>query len=85
MKSHFSQYYRISTNDLLGKFEDCVFVFDACALLDIFRLKQDLVDDIFKVIDHYKDQIRIPYHAACAGCQDIHVVLAKQIDNINAS
>lgn len=50
MKSHFSQYYRISTNDLLGKFEDCVFVFDACALLDIFRLKQDLVDDIFKVI-----------------------------------
>lgn len=85
MKSHFSQYYRISTNDLLGKFEDCVFVFDACALLDIFRLKQDLVDDIFKVIDHYKDQIRIPYHAASECFKDINVVLTKQIDNINAS
>lgn len=85
MKSHFSQYYRISTNDLLGKFEDCVFVFDACALLDIFRLKQDLVDDIFKVIDHYKDQIRIPYHAVSECFKDINVVLTKQIDNINAS
>lgn len=85
MKSHFSQYYRISTNDLLGKFEDCVFVFDACALLDIFRLKQDLVDDIFKVIDHYKYQIRIPYHAASECFKDINVVLTKQIDNINAS
>lgn len=85
MKSHFSQYYRISNNDLLGKFEDCIFIFDACALLDIFRLKQDLVDDIFKVIDHYKEQIRIPYHAASEYFKDINVVLAKQIDNINAS
>lgn len=85
MKSHFSQYYRISNNDLLGKFEDCIFIFDACALLDIFRLKQDLVDDIFKVIDHYKEQIRIPYQAASEYFKDINVVLTKQIDNINAS
>lgn len=85
MKSHFSQYYRISNNDLLGKFEDCIFIFDACALLDIFRLKQDLVDDIFKVIEHYKEQIRIPYQAASEYFKDINVVLTKQIDNINAS
>ena len=85
MKTHFSQYYRIGNHDLLNKFDDCVFIFDACSLLDIFRLKKDLVEDIFKVIEHYKDQIRIPYHAASEYFKDINVVLAKQIDNINDS
>ncbi len=82
MKTHFSQYYRIGSDDLLNKFDDCVFIFDACSLLDIFRLKKDLVEDIFKVIEHYKGQIRVPYHAASEYFEEINAVIEKQIDNI---
>lgn len=85
MKTKFPHYYRISQEDLLDKFDDCIFVFDACVLLDIFRLKRDLVDKIFNVIEHYKDKIRIPYHAASEYFKNINTVLTAQIEKIKKS
>lgn len=85
MKSQFPQYYRVSRQDLLDNFNDCYFLFDACVLLDIFRLKEELVDKIFNVINHYKDKIRIPYHAASEYFKNINVVLEQQVSKIKES
>ena len=85
MKTKFPHYYRISQEDLLDKFDDCIFIFDACVLLDIFRLKRDLVDKIFNVIEHYKDKICIPYHAASEYFKNINTVLTAQIEKIKKS
>lgn len=85
MKSKFPAYNRIHKADLLARFDDCVFMFDACALLDIYRMKKDVTDDVFKVMDHLKEQIRIPYHVAEEYFDNIHEVLNKQITNIKGS
>lgn len=85
MKSNFPAYYRIHKEDLLARFDDCVFMFDACALLDIYRMKKDVTDDVFKVMEHLKDQIRIPFHVAEEYFDNIHEVLNTQITNIKNS
>ena len=85
MKSKFPEYYRIHKEDLLAHFDDCVFVFDACALLDIYRLKKELTEDVFKVLEHLKEQIRIPYHVAEEYTKNIHEVLNKQLQTIKDS
>ena len=85
MKSKFPAYYRIHKNDLLERFDDSVFMFDACALLDIYRMKKDVTDDVFKVMEHLKEQIRIPYHVAEEYFDNIHEVLNTQIANIKSS
>lgn len=85
MKSKFPEYYRIHKEDLLAHFDDCVFIFDACALLDIYRLKMELTEDVFKVLEHLKEQIRIPYHVAEEYTKNIHEVLNKQLQTIKES
>lgn len=85
MKSKFPEYYRIHKEDLLARFDDCVFIFDACALLDIYRLKMELTEDVFKVLEHLKEQIRIPYHVAEEYTKNIHDVLNKQLQSIKES
>ncbi len=85
MKSKFPAYYRIHKDDLLTRFDDCVFMFDACALLDIYRMKKDVTDNVFKVMEHLKNQIRIPYHVAEEYFDNIHEVLNTQISIIKNS
>lgn len=85
MKSKFPAYYRIHKDDLLARFDDCVFMFDACALLDIYRMKKDVTEDVFKVMEHLKEQIRIPYHVAEEYFDNIHEVLNTQVTNIKKS
>lgn len=85
MKSNFPAYHRIHRDDLLERFDDCVFIFDACALLDIYRMKKEVTDDVFKVMEHLKEQIRIPYHVAEEYFDNIHEVLNTQINNIKSS
>lgn len=85
MKSKFPAYHRIHKDDLLARFDDCIFMFDACALLDIYRMKKEVTDDVFKVMEHLKEQIRIPYHVAEEYFNNIHEVLNTQINNIKSS
>lgn len=85
MKTKFPEYYRIHKDNLLDHFEDCIFVFDACALLDIYRLKKELTDDVFKVLEHLKEQIRVPYHVAEEYTKNIHSVLNSQLQSIQKS
>lgn len=85
MKSKFPAYHRIHRGDLLERFDDCIFMFDTCALLDIYRMKEEVTDNVFKVMEHLKEQIRIPYHVAEEYFDNIHEVLNSQINNIKNS
>lgn len=82
MKTKFRGYYRIHRSDLLERFADCLFVFDASALLDIFRLNKDLTEQVFKVMEHCSEQIRVPYHAAEEYNERINSVLEEQYNKI---
>lgn len=82
MKTKFRGYYRIHKEDLLSKFKNCLFVFDANALLDIFRLNKSLAEQVFNVMENYSEQIRIPYHAAEEYNNRINDVLIDQYNKI---
>lgn len=85
MRQRFPAYYRVSKDKLIERFDDLVFVCDASALLDVFRLKKESTDEIFNVIDHYKDQIVVPYQAALEYNCNIHRVLNEQLRNISTA
>ena len=82
MKSKFRGYYHIHKEDLLDNFDNCLFVFDASALLDIFRLSKALTDQVLNVINHYADKIKVPYHAAEEYNAHINDVLEDQYKKI---
>lgn len=82
MLKQFPEYYRVSRKDLLEKFDDFYIVLDACALLDIFRLKSDLVDKVFDVIEHYKEKFFVTNHAAYEYNRRVNDVLETQMNKI---
>lgn len=83
MKSHFPAYYRVNRERILNEFNDCLIVFDASALLDIFRLSKDTTERVFDVLQHYKKQVRIPNHAAWEYNKDIITVLSDQMRKVD--
>ena len=85
MKSRFPEYYRVTREALKSRFEELVFIFDANALLDIFRLPNPITREVFEVLERYSDQIEIPYHAAEEYNGRIHSVLQEQLRNINTA
>lgn len=64
MKSKFPEYYRPNSEELSSLFDECLFVFDTNALLDIFRLGEDLAKKVIDLIKAFHDRIVIPYHVA---------------------
>ena len=46
---------------------------------------KELTEDVFKVLEHLKEQIRIPYHVAEEYTKNIHEVLNKQLQTIKDS
>ena len=67
MKSKFPAYYRIHKEDILAKFDDCVFMFDTSALLDVFRLKQELSEKVFEVIIRHRSEYHITWQKNTIG------------------
>lgn len=85
MRSQFPEYYRVTREDLQKRFGELIFVFDASALLDIFRLEKNITHEIFDVLERYSRQIAIPYHVAEEYNRKIHSVLQEQLRNIDSA
>ena len=64
MKNKFPEYYRPNSEELSSLFDECLFVFDTNALLDIFRLGEELAKKVIDLIKDFHDRIVIPYHVA---------------------
>ncbi len=82
MRKHFPAYYRIDKEKLLDDFDKIIFMFDASSLLDVFSLNSQSANEIIKVIEEYKNQIKIPYQSAKEYNKNIHKVLNDQLNNI---
>lgn len=64
MKDLFPCYYKLSVSELESLFDDCYFIIDTNALLDILRLGDPYTHKVLALINKYKDRVRIPYHVA---------------------
>jgi len=64
MKNKFRGYYRPSTRELQKLWEDCIFVFDANVLLNLYFYSNDTTNEFLKLIEQIKERTWIPYQAA---------------------
>lgn len=83
MKGLFREYYGLSPMQLKTFFDDCLFVFDTNALLDLYRLDLSDAQEVISIIEHYKDRVIIPYHVAEEYHNELLNVISKSIQNAN--
>lgn len=85
MKNKFPTYYRPSADMKKELFNDndCYFVFDTNALLDLYRLGKDTTDKVLSLIEKYKSRIVIPYHVAEEYHTELLNVITKRIASYN--
>ena len=83
MKDLFRAYYGLSPRQLKTFFDNCLFVFDTNALLDLYRLDLSDAQEVISIIEHYKDRVIIPYHVAEEYHDELLNVISKSIQNAN--
>ena len=64
MREGFEHYYRLSKHDIAKLWRECVFVFDANVLLDLYRYTPETKDELFSTLDKLKARIWIPHQVA---------------------
>lgn len=64
MRKTFPGYYRPSNDDFSNLWNNCIFVFDASVLLNIYRYTPATRDGFIDILDKISDRLWIPHQAA---------------------
>ncbi len=83
MKAKFPLYYRPTSDEKIALFnnDNCYFVFDTNALLDMYRLGKDKSAKVLDLIDNYIDRIIVPFHVAEEYHSEMLNVITNQISS----
>jgi hypothetical protein len=63
MRNIFPGYYRPTDEEFYKMWQECIFVFDANVLLNLYRYSPDTRDELLDVLERLKDRIWIPHQA----------------------
>lgn len=78
MRSKFPGYCRKHPEDINKLLADCLFVFDANVLFNLYRYSPSTSSDLRKVIDGVKERVWLPHQAAFEFLRGRHRVIATQ-------
>jgi PIN domain-containing protein len=78
MRDLFPGYYRPTQEQFQQMWRECIFVFDANVLLNIYRYSSDTRDELFDVLEHLKDRIWIPHQAMLEYHENREEVISQQ-------
>lgn len=78
MKEIFPGYYRPTQEEFSAMWQDCIFVFDANVLLNIYRYSPETRDELLDVLEHLKDRIWIPHQAMLEYHENREEVISQQ-------
>jgi hypothetical protein len=78
MKSLFAGYYRPAPKEFDELWKNCIFVFDASVLLDLYRSTAKTRDVVLSILGKIKDRIWIPYQAAWEYQENRLEVIGKE-------
>jgi hypothetical protein len=78
MRELFPGYYRPTQEQFQKMWQECIFVFDANVLLNIYRYSPDTRDELFDVLEHLKDRIWIPHQAMLEYHENREEVISQQ-------
>ncbi len=78
MKKQFSGYYSPSKEDFSKLWKDCVFIFDANVLLNLYRYTASTANELIVILGKLSNRIWLPYQAALEYQKDRLNVISQQ-------
>jgi hypothetical protein len=78
MKNIFPGYSRKSEKDIKRMWENCVLIFDANVLLNLYRYSDTTKDTILDLIGKFSNKIWLPYQSALEYNRNRYEVIADQ-------
>lgn len=78
MKEIFPGYYRPTKEEFSAMWQECIFVFDANVLLNLYRYSPETRDELLDVLEHLKDRIWIPQQAMLEYHENREEVISQQ-------
>lgn len=78
MKKNFSGYYSPSKDEFSKLWKDCVFIFDANVLLNLYRYTASTTDELIGILSKISDSIWVPNQAAFEYQKDRLTVISQQ-------
>lgn len=92
MRNEFSAYYRPVDSDLQQMWSNCIFVFDANVLLNLYRYSSKTSEQFLKVLENISDRVWITHQAAfeyqdrrlleITQQERIFRVISEKLDNV---
>lgn len=79
MRGLFSGFYRPTEDEFTQLWKNCIFVFDANVLLNLYRYPTPARDDLLKILESIPNRIWIPYQAALEYQRNRPNVIADQL------
>lgn len=64
MKKLFPGYYRPSETDFASLWDNCIFVFDANVLLNLYRYSTETSAELIDIMDKISDRLWLPFQVA---------------------
>ncbi|MEN1990300.1 PIN-like domain-containing protein [Paenibacillus hubeiensis] len=80
MKKQFPGYYKLTEDEQTYLWENCAFVLDANALLNLFRYPKESRDAMLEILESIKERIWIPHQVALEYHVNLETVLYEQKD-----
>ena len=79
MKNTFSGYYHLSEQELSILWKNCIFIFDANVLLNLYRYPKEARTDLLKIMKLISSRVWLPHQAALEYQENRLGVIAEQL------
>jgi hypothetical protein len=81
MKNKFKTFYSLNDQDYKSLWENCIFVFDANVLLNLYRYTDSTKNQLLKIFEQIKDRIWLPYQVTLEYHFNRLTVIQSQVDS----
>ena len=81
MKSNFHQYFRPDEEALKNLWEECLFVFDASVLLNVYGYSNQAAEELLTWLERIKARVRVPHQFGLEFAKNRPNVILKQARN----
>jgi hypothetical protein len=81
MKDTFKAFYQLSENEFEKLWDECLFVFDANVLLNLYRYTDETRAELTNILDKIKDRVWIPFQAGMEFHFNRLTVIQDQVDS----
>jgi len=80
MQKKFHAYNPYTDKELEKIWQECIFSFDSCVLLNLYKFKPELLDDFFKILEAINRRIWLPFQVGHEFYVNRQIIINEQIN-----